>query len=370
MVLTYDVGSIPFPGEFEKFIKGSRVNPLLGLLSHRVNSVERGYFEDKVVEGFVDKIKVGISVPNYPQFRDMNEMFLNCIVGIAKTKAGYTVVDRIALIEAQSIIPEVDVIKERAREISERAGGPFKIKICVTGPYTLSSLFVGRESQLFIELGSIISKFIDSNIFDEKFSKVDLVAVDEPVFGFIDDPLLDYGQVGREDLLKAWENIFHRIKQKGVKSIIHLHKTTNDLFWNVKSLDIVESHVNDALYFSPRTKEYLEKSDKFLKASICITDLDNLIRNIEMTRGVTDEAKISQKIADTWTNIRRGRLDPILLLESSDMILDRLRQILRQYEERVLYAGPECGLESFPTYDSAIECLHRVAYAAQQLDLK
>jgi len=36
-------------------------------------------------------------------------------------------------------------------------------------------------------------------------------------------------------------------------------------------------------------------------------------------------------------------------------------------ENRVLYAGPECGLRSFPTYESAIECLRRVSQAAKSV---
>lgn len=372
MVLTYDVGSIPFSGDFdlEKFIKGSRTHPLLDLLHHTGYTSERGYFEDKVVESFVGKIKAGISIPNYPQFRDMNEMFLSCIVGIVKTVAGYKVVDRVSVVEKKLIIPEVDAIRDRAREISERVGDPFKVKICVTGPYTLSSMFVGREKELFISLGVALSKFIDSNIFNLKFGRVALVAVDEPVFGLIDDPLLDYGYGGREELLKAWENIFHEIKSRGVQSIIHLHKTSNDLFWGVKSLDIIESHVNDPIYSSLKTKDYLEESDKLLKASVCITDFDSLIKNVEISREVFDEAEISQRVADIWTRLRRGEVDPEIFLESTDEIANRLRRIVLQYKERVQYAGPECGLRSFPTYESAMECLRRVAEAARQLSIQ
>lgn len=367
MVLTCDVGSIPFSGEFERFIKGSRTHPLLELLNSESYAAEKRYFEDKVTEGFVDKIKAGISVPNYPQFRDMNEMFLSSVDGILKTGDGYKVADRLYLTEERSIIQEVAVLREKAQEISVRVGCPFSVKICVTGPYSLASLFAGRESELFLDLGGIVSKFVTSNVFSGKFGRVTLVAVDEPVFGLVDDPLLDYGRGGREDLLKAWETIFRETKVRGLQSIIHLHSTVDSLFWQVKSLDIVESHVNDPLYTSSKTKEYLEKSDKFLKASVCVTDFDSLIRNLEMSRGVTDEAEISQRVADTWTRIRKGGIDPAIFLESEDVILNRLKRIVHQYGERVSYAGPECGLRSFPTYDSAMDCLRRVAHASQQL---
>jgi len=369
MVPTYDVGSIPFPGDFERFTRGLRAHPLLGLLHLTGHASERGYFEDKIVESFLDKVRAGISIPNYPQFRDMNEMFLSCLDGIAKTEAGYRVVGRISVPEGKLTIPEVAVIEEKAREIYERIGDFFNVKVCVTGPYTLASLFVGRESNLFVELGRVISKFVESNIFSGRFGRVALVAVDEPVFGLIDDPLLDHGRGGREELLKAWETVFHQIRSRNAQSIIHLHNTANDLFWQVRSLDIVESHVNDPLYSSSKTKECLERSDKFLKASVCVTDFDALIRNMETSRGTADEAEIGQRIADAWTEIRKGRMDPAIFLESTDVISDRLRRIVRQHGVRVSYAGPECGLRSFPTYDSAMECLRRVAEATQNPNL-
>ncbi len=366
MVLSYDVGSIPFAGDFGKFSNGLRVQPLLSLLSGGKEASDRSYFEEKTVESFIDKAKAGISIPNYPQFRDMSEMFLNSIAGVAKTEDGYRVVDKLSVSERKLKIPEVSVLEERASEIHSRVGGPFSAKICVTGPYTLSSLFTGRESRLFVELGKIISRFVECNVFSNRFGRVALVAIDEPAFGLVDDPLLDYGQSGRDELLKAWEIVFHQIRSNGVKSIMHLHSTSNGLFWQARSLDIVESHVNDSLYASSRTKARLEAADKFLKASICITDFDALIRETEAQRGL-DEAKLGQRVADVWTAMREGKTNPNSFLESTDTMSRRLKRIVSQCGDRVIYAGPECGLRSFPTYDSALECLRRAGEAAQNL---
>lgn len=344
-----------------------KADPLLGLLS-RSESTDRGYFEDKVVESFADKAKSGISIPNYPQFRDMSEMFLSQIDGLTKTANGYEAIDRITCTGKKLEIPEVEIIKEREKEIYEKVGGSFNIKICVTGPYTLASLFVDRRSQLFTQLADAVAKFVSSNTFTGKLSKVTLVAVDEPVFGLVDDPLLDYGSNGREELLRAWETVFHEVKTRNAQSIIHIHNTTNALFWQVKSLDIIESHVGDPLYSSPKTKEYLEKSDKSLKASIGITDFDKLIKNVETSRRQISEVEIGERIADVWKHMRKGELDPTTFLESSKLIRNRLDKIVQQFGERVLYAGPECGLKSFPTYTSAIECLRRISQAVVQLE--
>ena len=352
MVLSYDVGSTPFPGDFERFSNGLSGNEV----------ADRNYFEEKIMEGFVDKVRVGISIPNYPQFRDMNAMFLNSINGIAKAGSGYKVIDEISLSKKKLRVPEIAAVEAKSKEICERVGNPFAVKICVTGPYTLSSLFDMREAQLFTELGTIMSEFIASNLFNNKFGKVVLVSVDEPVFGIIDDPLLDFGSGGREELLSAWDTVFHEIGSRGLQSILHLHNTSNGLFWQVKSLNVVESHVGDSLYKTPQTRARLEETDKFLKASICVTDFDTLIRQTEALNAC-GAASLGQKVADAWTSMKRGSLDPASFLESTDTMSDRLKTMIRQYGDRVLYAGPECGLRSFPSYDSAMECLRRIGKA-------
>jgi 5-methyltetrahydropteroyltriglutamate--homocysteine methyltransferase len=365
MVMTYDVGSIPFFGDFVRFTNGSKSQTLSDLLHPTCYIPDKKYFENKIIDGFIDKVKSGLSAPNYPQFRDMTAMFLNHINGITKTHDGYQITDKISILEEQLIIPEIAVIRQKAREIHEKTGDAFKLKICVTGPYTLGSFFEGADS-LFIDFARVIAKFIASNVFREKNGEVVLVAVDEPLFSLIDDPTLDYGQEGRQNLLKAWELVFHEVKSRDIQSILHLHNTANDLFWDVKSLDIIESHTNDPLYSSSNTTTRLERLDKLLKASICITDFDLLIRKTLASQGITSETLMGQHIANTWNEIKNGGVDPLLFLETTGVIWDRLKKIVNEYGDRICFAGPECGLHSFPTYESALECLRRVATVSQQ----
>jgi len=142
MIKTCDVGSMPFIGDFEMFSKGAEpVDPLMELLYSDKFFAEKRYFEEKIVQSFVDKVKAGIDVPNYPQLRDMNEMFLNAIKGIAKSKNGYEVTSKLSVKKGSSLIPEVTVLRERAREIYEETHKSLKFRLCSTGPYTLSSAF-------------------------------------------------------------------------------------------------------------------------------------------------------------------------------------------------------------------------------------
>lgn len=330
---------------------------------------DKQYFENSVKSGFLDKARAGIDVPNYPQFRDMNEMFLNAINGIGKTGEGYVLKDTPSITQEKLLIPEVHVLRDKSREIREELGDPVTVKICVTGPYTLSTLFAQRRRGLFTLLGDVVARMVESNIFTNKFGGVVLVTVDEPVFGFLDDPALDYGSEGREELLRAWEQICHHVKAKNLQSCLHLHNTANELFWQIRSLDIVESHVNDPLYASPRTRRFLEEEDKVLKASIAITVFDSLIRKTIPTRKKMSDAILSQQVADTWTAIRRETRRPIDFLESVHTIRGRLTKLLRRFgANRIPYAGPECGLRSFPTYSAALECLRRIALAVEEIN--
>ena len=259
MIQTYDVGSLPFAGQWANFLQGAQVTPFLEALHPAKYGGDKEYFEARVTESFLDKIRAGVDVPNYPQFRDMNEMFLNAIDGIVKTGEGYVVRDSLSITRDKLLIPEVHVLRDRSRHIREVLDKPVRIKICVTGPYTLSTFFAPERKGLFTLLGDAVAQIVKHNIFSTKFGGVVLVTVDEPVFGFLDDPNLDYGAEGREELLAAWERIFDHVKAKGCQSCIHLHNTSNELFWQIRSVDILESHVGDPFYATPRTRRFLEK---------------------------------------------------------------------------------------------------------------
>jgi 5-methyltetrahydropteroyltriglutamate--homocysteine methyltransferase len=357
-----DSGSIPFTSNLRKYLDGARS---YGQVSNEATE----FFEQNVISVFVDKAKAGIEVPNYPQFRDMTEMFFDMMTGISKVNGGYVETTPLTIQNGRGAIPEVSAIKDLSNFISEKLGASFNIRICITGPYTLASRFAYKDKGTFTRLGDALARVIETNIFKNKHGAVQLVSIDEPVFGLVDDPLLDYGSEGRENLLKTWESLTQRIKAKGARSILHLHTARDELFWKVNALDIVESHVDDPFYHAKGTKERLEATDKFTKASIAITDFDQLIRNKITAESSLklSETSINEKIAETWTLINKQQVDPISFIEDPNLMGKRLSRILELFgESRVPYAGPECGLKSFPTYKSALECLRRVEKAVKE----
>jgi len=363
LVESCDAGSLPFVGDLKKFLDGASTYG-------QVVNDSTEFFERKIVDGYLDKIEADIDVANYPQYRDMNQMFLDMIEGVEKVSGGYIEIAPLTLKKGESSIPEALAIKKHSREIYEKLGAPFQLRICVTGPYTMSSLFAYKDKHTFTRLGNILTQVIETNIFNNKHGSVRLVSVDEPVFGFIDDPLLDRGSDGRENLLKTWESMMVKIRAKGAQACLHLHNTSDELFWETKSLNVIESNVNDPFYQAKRTKERLESTDKFLKASITVTDFDQLIRSkvVASSEHKLSEVSVNEKIAETWKGLNDKKIDPTIFLEDVEMMRKRLRKTVEQFgANRVLYAGPECGLRGFPTYESALECLKRVSQAAKSV---
>jgi 5-methyltetrahydropteroyltriglutamate--homocysteine methyltransferase len=363
MVQSYDVGSLPFVGSLDAFARSAE------RFESNQNDEQAAFFEESIVNGFFDKLTVGVDIPNFPQFRDMNEMFLAMIAGVERLKEGYVETEKLRLKAGKGCLPEVLAIKKNADELSERLKRPFLMKICVTGPYTMASLFPYRTSESFSRLGDVISQVVDANVFCEKGGRVGFVSVDEPLFGLVDDPLIDHGSSGRENLFKAWSNIFSSAKAKKAVTCLHLHNTADELFWAVESLDVIESHVDDPLYRMDETKRRLERENKVLKASVCVTDFDKLIREtLKASSSSLDDLALDSAVAEAWQKLRKGVIAPEVFLDAPDVMKKRAEQIIAKFgQERVPYIGPECGLRGFPTYASAIECLRRVAAVKRDL---
>jgi len=364
MTTTYDQGSLPYMKGFDekKFLEGASF-----LTSNPLNDSVQ-YFEKITIQVLIDKVRAGIDIPNYPQVRDV-QMYLEPIDGVEKVKGGYVQTNILSLKKEKITIPEVFALKRNSQKISEKIGEPFKIRMCFGGPHMLSSFFIYRNSEIFTQLSEIIAQIVENNIFTEKHASVGIVSLEEPLVGLLDDTLISYGSEGRESLLKGWESIFSKARAKGVQTTLHLHNTADELFWQIKSLNILEAPVDDPIYQMKKTKQLLDSTGKSLMASICTNDFDKLIKaKILESPAKVDAMTIGDKTAEAWKNIKSGKLKPEIFLESVDLMKNRLIKIVERFgREKVPYAGPECGLKGFPTYNCAIEYLKRVSEAAKSV---
>lgn len=363
-MLSSDIGSMPATTEPRVIEAGAQKSgTLLPLLKYGVD--EYAGFSDAVVSAYADKVRAGVDVPTYPQFRDMNEMFFKLMQGIEKANGALFAVGSIKPVQGASI-PEVDIIRRESAKARELSGcEKLRLKICVTGPYTMASFFQARTPGLYRELGHALSGILGVSLFSTRYVEVAHVCVDEPVLGFMNDPLLDFGSDGREALRAAWDDVCRTASARGVETSMHLHNTSENLFWEVEHLDTVGSHVGDTIYTSDSTRQQLEEKDKNIWAAVGVTQFDDLIHMHYLAEGF--EGDTPEKIAETWTGMKKGTIDPYIFLEDQGTMEKRLSKIIEFFgAERVTYASPECGLNSFPDYGVAVECLRRSAAAIKK----
>ena len=361
-IMSSDIGSMPLRIKRDLIESGAlKTNSSIPLLN--TNDIDYNSFKDQIVKSQVDKLSTGLDVPNYPQFRDMNTMFLQLLTGYEKNSDSYHRIGKIRYTGEE--IPETKIIKQESKTIAEESRfDKFKIKLCITGPYTLSSLFNGERSIIIEELGNALSRILKESLFNTKYGKVEHVSLDEPTLGFLNDPLLDYGQDGREILRNSWEKILNTASRFGASTSVHLHNTSEEVFWEVESLDVIGSHITDHLYHSEKTLERLRSTGKKLWVPVTVTQFDSLIEEYHKKKGVKEG--FPEIIAESWSDMNRGDIDPAIFIDSQEAMEYNLKQYIHFFgEDNIAFASPECGLRSFPDYTHGVICLERASNAVK-----
>ncbi|RLI08760.1 hypothetical protein DRO32_01840, partial [Candidatus Bathyarchaeota archaeon] len=160
---TSDVGSLPPITDEALVEKGAR-----DILSPgRASSGPASEFRRVVKKALEDKLRAGMDVPTYPQFRDMNRMFLSMLKGLEVLEGRYIEIGRLEVKDPR--IPEVLVAREAAPELADGLGlDKVRLRICITGPHTLSFSFAFRSPGLLRRLGQVLAEIAKANLVSDR----------------------------------------------------------------------------------------------------------------------------------------------------------------------------------------------------------
>jgi 5-methyltetrahydropteroyltriglutamate--homocysteine methyltransferase len=320
-----DVGSFPLPPyvnreQFNKAYVLAREALIRGN-DIRKDDFLRNNFHRVVIDSFKKKCQAGLDVVNYPHHYDMYRQFLDVIHG-AMDRGTY-VVD-----EKRAIIPEVNVIRQEAKQISEEIGRKVPLRVCITGPMELYLREIGVTpyKDILLMFAETVRRFAKNSIFNLKYVKTEVVSLDEPSLGLQDV------SVDKDTMLDLMEKAFDF---KGVVEQIHLHSSSRIAkLLEVKNLDVLSfEYAASPRNIETVSRKELERADKQIRVGISRTDIDSII------------AELYQK----------GITNPVAeqLVETKETIKKRFVAAKEKYGSIMTFTGPDCGLGGWPTQEAA-----------------
>lgn len=334
--LVDDVGSFPLPSSVKQADFNLAYRLARGAIrdgkSLREDSFLWENFGKVTVEAFKKKYLTGLDVTSYPQQYDGMRQ-VNEVIHAAMEKGTFAVEDR------EAFLPEVELIRAEAMRISEQIGGKIRLRVCLFGPmeHYLKEIGTVAYDDVLDAFAETIRRFARNAVLNEKRIRTEVVSIDEPSFGFL-DVVAD-----REKLIKVLDKTFDF---GGTVKQIHLHSPSRlaDCL-RVKNLDVVSFEGAG----SPRnadavSKKMLEEADKDIRVGVSRTDVDSLL------------AELGEEEAPKPPAFEQ-------LVESRETIRKRFIVAKEKFGERLAFTGPDCGLGSWPTQDSALLLLKRTVEA-------
>ncbi len=327
-----DIGSFPLPDDvskdwiMNKFAEGKDDDELSALLKN----------------AFRMKIDAGVQVPTYPQYQDMNEQFLSVIRDPENCDDPFKVKqDAARIMELESIEPV-------AKAYMEETGDKLDIRVCVTGPLELYlKEFGGTEYVDILNIfGESMDNFVKNSLSNAKNFNIRTVSIDEPSIGINPQVMFDDDQ-----LITAMDKACHSAKKNGCDVEIHLHSPLHyTLATQAENISVigVESAATPS-YLELIDRKVLEDSDSFLRVGVARTDIFNLV------------ATLNEKYnTNVWKETQHFP-EIINEMETPAVISKRLANAYSMFDERIKYAGPDCGIGSWPSQEIAAQLLRNTA---------
>jgi len=335
--LVDDVGSFPLPSYVDRNTFNRAYDLARQAIIEGRDVMKDDFLSSKfckiVIDSFKKKCAAGLDVINYPQHYDMYRQFAEPIHGVMKE--GTYVVD-----EKQAFIPEMHVINEAARGLSEELGRRVMLRACITGPMELYLKEVGTVpyKDILLMFAETVRRFAGNSILNSKYVKTEAVSLDEPSFGFQDI------SADRDTVLEVLENAFDF---KGVTKQIHLHSSSrvSDLL-DVENVDVLAfEYAASPRNIESLSRQMLDKADKQMRVGVSRTDIDSITAELH-DKGVA---------MPTATQ----------MVESEDTIRKRFMAAKEKYGDRMTFTGPDCGLGGWPTQEAAQLLLKRTVDAVK-----
>ena len=327
-----DIGSYPLPqGVTKEWVQDA--------FSQQNNQEELFSIINSV---FQQKVDAGVHVPTYPQFQDMNQQFLSIIKDDACAEEPFKVKEDCAR------IIELEAIEAAAAQYRQEHGEKLDVRICVTGPLELYLKEFGgtQYTDILNLLATSVDRFISNSIKSAKNFNIKTVSIDEPSIGINPQIMFD-----DSELIDALTLSCQSAKKYGADVEIHLHSPLHyKIACQTPTIDVigVESAANPS-YLDLIDKSILEESDSFLRVGVARTDIFNLA-------GVLNE----KYDTNVWKD--QTHIDEIVTqMETPEIITKRLEKAYSIFGDRIKYAGPDCGLGSWPSQEMAGQLLKNVA---------
>jgi 5-methyltetrahydropteroyltriglutamate--homocysteine methyltransferase len=270
-----------------------------------------------------------VECPNYPQFRDMIEMFIEPIKNPELQDDAYLISKKHAL------IPELEFLEKIKVE---------NLRVCITGAFELYYREFGGViyEDLLMNLAESVARFASNAC---RYENVRCISIDEPSLGIAPDL-----QPDDETIQKVFELIDVKTDLQ-----IHLHEP---LFYE-KLLETKIDIIGVECAKDPKNMDFIdgevvESGGKRLRIGVARSDIDGIISEFNSKHGV-----------NAWSSdeLIFKAIDEI---ESPETIFDRIGRAYEKFGEMVAYVGPDCGLFSFPSQEHALKLLENTKKALER----
>jgi len=332
-----DIGSFPLPvgvnrETFNKAYQRAREAIADGRDARKDEFLLKNFCQ-VTLDSFKKKLLSGLDVVNYPQQYDGISQ-VSDVIHVAMANGSFLVEEK------QAFLPEVHLINEEAKTLSEEIGRRIPLRVSVFGPLELYLREVGTTpySDVLESFAETTRRFAKNSILNSKHVKTEVVAIDEPSFGF--QNIAAESDVICEVLEKAFDF-------QGAVRQIHLHASS-------RLPDLLEVENIDVLSFeyaaSPKniegvSRKMLEDADKQIRVGVSRTDVDSIIAELH-------DKGVAKPTAEQ-------------LVEGEEMIKKRYVVAKEKYGERMTFTGPDCGLGSWPSQEAAQLLLKRTVNAVK-----